>query len=183
MSGHKLAKCTSFSKLCVWQCSGSCHRKEQSKFVEALKKSREKVKHNLHITRGVLSQHYQKLNDCAHYLNTLFCSWTTALHIHCQPQEKPHQKNPADPRALCYQAGLYGGARYMLQDLEAPPAPGPSKAVFPFQRWVGNQCRFWWQGEQNSGRRMLSACLPPEQSVPQNAEGLVPFKETNAAIL
>lgn len=92
MSGHKLAKCTSFSKLSVWQCSGNCNRKEQPKFVEAQKKSKQKVKHNLHLTHGVLSQHYWKLNDYAHYLNTLFCSWTTALCMYCRLQEEPHQK-------------------------------------------------------------------------------------------
>lgn len=58
MSGHKLAKYTSFSKLSVWQCSGNCNKEEQSKFVEVETKSQQKVKPNLHLTPDVLSQQY-----------------------------------------------------------------------------------------------------------------------------
>lgn len=58
MSGHKLAKYTSFSKLSVWQRSGNCNKEEQSKFVEVETKSQQKVKPDLHLTPGVLSQQY-----------------------------------------------------------------------------------------------------------------------------
>lgn len=69
----------------------------------------------------------------------------------------------------------------MLRDLDVPPARGPAEAVASSSIHSGVAA---FRGRETEGRRGDAPSSPSSsESLPQNAESLVPLKETNAAIL
>lgn len=133
----------------------------------------------------MLSQHYRKLNDRAHYFNTLFLLLNhCAIHVpSASRQATSKKKKPCSSPSAVLPGRCLSGCSLRAAEPGCTSCPGTRQSWWPFsKRQLGNRHFSWWGGRKQ-WREDDQSLSPSREGLPRNVEGLVPLKETIAAIL